>query len=148
MPVFPHRHRMTTTFPTSAPSATSRPPIFAVGTVVRVQHNTNLFKIHSHAAWSDGDHQQPTFYNVTGPSGQLHKMVPAERLILRADTMGVAAYADRQFYAIVGNPEARVKHTHCWRCKTTLSHLQTKVCPSCSGLLCECGGCRCNWPYY
>ncbi len=59
MPVFPHRHRMTTTSPTSNPSATTRPITFAVGTVVRVQHNTDLFKIHSHAAWSDDEHQTP-----------------------------------------------------------------------------------------
>ena len=139
---------MTTTFLTPAPSTTARPPTLAVGTVVRVQHNEALFQIHSHAPLSDDDHQTPAFYNLTGPSGQLHRMVPVERLILRADTMGVAEYADREFYAIVGNPEARVKHTHCWRCKTTLSHLKTKVCPRCRGLLCECGGCRCNWPYF
>jgi hypothetical protein len=40
-----------------------------------------------------------------------------------------------------------VKKTHCWSCKTTLNHLVSKVCPTCRGLLCECGGCRCNWPY-
>ena len=139
--------QMTATFPTSAPSATNRPPIFAVGTVVRVQHNTNLFKIHSHAAWSDDDHQVPTFYNLTGPSGQLHRMVPVERLILPADIMGVAAYAGRGLYSITGNPKPRVTHTHCWRCSTEISQLTTKVCPKCEGLKCKCGGCRCNWPY-
>jgi hypothetical protein len=34
---------MTTTFPTSAPSATTRPITFAVGTVVRIQHNEGLY---------------------------------------------------------------------------------------------------------
>jgi hypothetical protein len=138
---------MTTTFPNSNPSTTAPPITFTVGTVVRVQHNEALYQIHSSAAWSDDDHQTPTFYNLTGPSGQLHKMVPVERLVLRVDTMGVAAYASREFYAITGNPEPRVKHTHCWKCTTTLSHLNTKVCRKCGGLQCECGGCRCNWPY-
>jgi hypothetical protein len=138
---------MTSTYPT--PSTTARPPVFAVGTVVRVQHNEALFQIHSHAAWSDDDHHTPTFYNITGPSGQLHKMVPVERLILRADTMG-AAYASREILALdalLGKIVPRVKHTRCWKCTTTLSHLETKVCPECGGLRCECGGCRCNWPY-
>jgi hypothetical protein len=141
---------MTTTFPSSAPSTTAKIPTFAVGTVVRVQHNTSLFKIHSHAAWSDDDHRIPTYYNLTGPSGQLHRMVPVERLILRADTMGAAAYADREFLemdAIVRNRQPRVKHTHCWRCATEISHFTTQVCPKCQGLKCKCGGCRCNWPY-
>ena len=141
---------MTTTFPNSNPSTTARPITFAVGTVVRVQHNEGLYQIHSHAAWSDDDDQTPTFYNLTGPSGQLHKMVPVERLILRADTMGVAAYAGREILtldALLGKIVPRVKHTHCWKCTTTLSHLNTKVCPTCGGLQCECGGCRCNWPY-
>ena len=70
----PHRHRMmspemTTSFPSSTPSATTKLPIFAVGTVVRVQHNTSLFKIHSHAAWSDDDHQTPTYYNLESAVG-------------------------------------------------------------------------------
>ena len=138
---------MTTPFPTSAPSTNTRPIIFAVGTVVRVQHNTNLFKIHSHAAWSSEKHQTPTFYNLTGPSGQLHRMVPVERLILRVDTLGSAAYANREFYAITGNSAPRVKHTHCWRCATEISLLTTQVCQKCEGLKCKCGGCRCNWPY-
>ena len=141
---------MTATFPSSPPSSNTRPITVAVGTVVRVQHNTSLFKIHSHAAWSDDDHQTPTFYNLTGPSGQLHRMVPVERLILRVDTMGAAAYADRNFLefdAIVRNPEPRVKHTHCWRCATEISLFTNKVCPKCQGLKCKCGGCRCNWPY-
>ena len=138
---------MTATFPTSPPSADTRPITFAVGTVVRVHHNTNLFKIHSHAAWSDDDHQVPTFYNLTGPSGQLHRMVPVERLILPADIMGVAAYAGRGLDAIFGKPEPRVRFTHCWKCATDLSHLTTKACPKCDGLKCKCGGCRCNWPY-
>ena len=131
--VFPHRQRMTATFPNSTSSASTKPITFAVGTVVRVQHNSNLFKIHSHAAWSDADHQTPTFYNITGPSGQLHKMVPVERLILRADTMGEAAYAGREILALgalLGEIVPRVKHTHCWKCTTTLSHLKTKVCRS------------------
>lgn len=84
---------------------------------------------------------------LTGPSGQLHRMVPVERLILRVDTMGAARYADREFHAIVGNHEPRVKHTHCWRCAMEISHFTTKVCPKCQGLKCKCGGCRCNWPY-
>jgi hypothetical protein len=141
---------MTTTIPTPDPSAITKPITFAVGTVVRAQHNTNLFKIHSHAAWSDDDHQTPTFYNLTGPSGQLHRMVPVERLILRANTMGAAAYADREILALdapLGEIVPRVKHTHCWKCTTTLSHLNNEVCPTCGGLQCECGGCRCNWPY-
>ena len=133
---------MTATFPSSAPSATAKIPTFAVGNVVRVQHNTSLFKIHSPAAWSDDDHQTPTFYNLTGPSGQLHRMVPVERLILRVDTMGAARYADREFQAIVGNHEPRVKHTHCWRCAMEISHFTTKVCPKCEGLRCKCGGCQ------
>lgn len=138
---------MTATFPISLPSSNTRPITLAVGTVVSVQHNEGLFKIHSHAAWSDDDHKTPTCYNLTGPRGQFHRMVPVERLILHADTMGAAAYADREFYAIVGNPEARVKHTHCWRCATEISHFTTQVCPKCQGLKCKCGGCRCNWPY-
>jgi hypothetical protein len=128
---------MTTTYSTPAPSATTRPITFAVGTVVRVQHNEALFQIHSHAALSDDDHQTPTFYNLTGPSGQLHKMVPVERLILRVDTLGVAAYAGREIPALdalLGEIVPRVKHTHCWKCTTTLSHLKTKVCPACGGL--------------
>lgn len=139
---------MTTTYP--APSTAIRPITFAVGTLVRIQHNTGLYKIHSHAAWSEADHQTPTFYNLTGPSGQLHKMVPVERLILRADTMGAARYADREILGldvILGSHVPRVKHTHCWRCATELSHLATLVCPKCEGLKCKCGGCRCNWPY-
>ena len=145
-----HRHRMTTTYPTPAPSTTTRPITFAVGTMVRIQHNTGLYKIHSHAAWGDDDHRTPTYYNLTGPSGQLHKMVPVERLILRADTMGAARYADRvllELDAFLSKPAPRVKFTHCWSCATELSHLATQVCPKCEGLLCECGGCRCNWPY-
>jgi hypothetical protein len=138
---------MTATFPSSPLSSNTRPITFAVGTVVRVQHNTSLFKIHSHAAWSDDDHRTPTCYNLTGPSGQLHRMVPVERLILRVDTMGAARYVDREFHAIVGYPEPRVKHTHCWRCATEISLHTTKVCPKCEGLKCKCGGCRCNWPY-
>lgn len=138
---------MTATFPIPTPSTITRPITFAVGTVVRVQHNEKLFKIHSHAAWSDDDHQTPTFYNLTGPSGQLHRMVPVERLILRVDTMGAARYADREFHDMVGNPEPRVKHTHCWRCATEISLFTNKVCPKCEGLKCKCGGCRCNWPY-
>jgi len=118
--------------------------------MVRIQHNTSLFKIHSHAAWSDDDQQTPTYYNLTGPSGQLHKMVPVERLILRADTMGAVRYATwgiPRLDAILGEIVPRVKHTHCWNCKTTLSHLIHAVCPKCRGLLCACGGCRCNWPF-
>ena len=77
-------------------------------------------------------------------------MVPVERLIFRADTMGVAAYAGREILALdalLGKIVPRVKHTRCWKCTTTLSHLETKVCPTCGGLQCECGGGRCNWPY-
>lgn len=48
---------MTATFSSATPSATTKIPTFAVGTVVRVQHNTSLFKIHSPSAWSDDDHQ-------------------------------------------------------------------------------------------
>lgn len=139
---------MSTTYP--APSTTTLPITFAVGTMVRIQHNTGLYKIHSHAAWSDDDHRTPTYYNITGPSGRLHKMVPVERLILRADTMGAARYADREILgldAIPGSLVPRVKHTHCWRCASELSHLATQVCPKCEGLKCKCGGCRCNWPY-
>ena len=141
---------MTTTFQTSAPSANTRPPTFAVGTVVRVQHNEALFQIHSHAAWGDDDHQTPTYYNLTGPSGQLHKMVPVERLILRVDTMGAARYADRALLELdpfPSKPAPSVTFTHCWGCATEISHLTTQVCPKCQGLKCKCGGCRCNWPY-
>jgi hypothetical protein len=138
---------MTATDLTPRLSPSTSPASFAVGTVVRVQHNEKLFKIHSHAAWSDDDHRTPTFYNLTGPSGQLHRMVPVERLTLRAETMGAAAYANREFYAITGNPKPRVTHTHCWRCATEISLFTTKVCPKCEGLKCKCGGCRCNWPY-
>ena len=34
---------MTTTFPSSAPSSAARSPIFAVGTLVRIQHNEVLY---------------------------------------------------------------------------------------------------------
>ena len=145
-----HRHRMTTTYPTPTPSATTQPITFAVGTMVRIQHNSGLYKIHSHAAWSDDDHRTPTYYNLSGPSGQLHKMVPVERLILRADTMGAARYADRELQmldAILAKPKPMVKHTHCWSCATELSHVTAPACPKCEGLKCKCGGCRCNWPY-
>lgn len=138
---------MTATLPSPTTFANTRPNTFAVGAVVRVRHNTNLFKIHSPAAWSDEDHRTPAFYNLTGPSGQIHRMVSVERLILREDSMGAAANPNREFYSLDGNPAPRVKHTHCWRCKSTLSHPITKVCPKCRGLLCECGGCRCNWPF-
>ena len=50
---------MTATFPITTPSTITRPITFAVGTVVRVQHNEKFFKIHSHAAWSDDDHRIP-----------------------------------------------------------------------------------------
>jgi hypothetical protein len=108
---------MTTTFPNSNHSTTARPITFTVGTVVRVQHNEALFKIHSHPAWSDADHQTPTFYNLTGPSGQLHKMVPVERLILSADTMGVAAYAGREILALdalIGGLRSWFSPIGCW----------------------------------
>jgi hypothetical protein len=41
----------------------------------------------------------------------------------------------------------KFKRTHCWACKTSLDNLQNESCPTCGGLKCKCGGCRCNWPY-
>ena len=39
------------------------------------------------------------------------------------------------------------KRTHCWACRTSLDNLQNEICPKCGGILCQCGGCRCNWPF-
>lgn len=65
---------MTVTFPTSARAA------LPAATMVRIRHNVGLFKIVASAAWADAGHTAPTHYDVTGPDGRLHRMVPRERM--------------------------------------------------------------------
>jgi hypothetical protein len=138
---------MTTTFPIFLPPATVRSATFAAGSLVAILHNPGHFRIQRPSAWADDKHSKPTHYNVTGPDGRLHLMVPVERMTRLSPSPNVAFPKGREVGAFAGNPVARVKHTHCWSCQTILDHHVTKVCPKCRGLLCECGGCRCNWPF-
>jgi hypothetical protein len=132
--------KMTTTFPIFPPPATARSATFAAGSLVAIRHNPGHFRIQSPSAWADDKHSMPTHYHVTGPDGKLHLMVPVERMEAVQAGGGDLQYDE-------GKPVPRVKHTPCWNCQTILSHLRNKVCPKCHGLLCECGGCRCNWPF-
>jgi hypothetical protein len=75
-------------YPRLSPSTT--PASFAEGTLVRIEHNEGLYKINRPAAWSDTDPSTPTHYDVTGPSGQRHRMVPAERISLHSDALRLA----------------------------------------------------------
>ncbi len=144
-----------------------------MGTLVEIQHNTGLFKITCPTAWADSDHTMPTHYNVTGPNGRLHPMVPVERmnlcqitpsltppsvlarmlrhpeLTLRLGTrlLGREIAEALNLATLAYRLVPRYKSTHCWACKTSLDNLQDELCPKCGGLQCGCGGCRCNWPY-
>jgi hypothetical protein len=138
---------MTTNSPYAAPSPASQPATFTVGSLVRIQHNTKSFRIVCPAAWADAERSLPTHYNVKATNGQLHIMVPVERLTTCWVNPRRVLFGNRDADTNAANTVSYVKHTHCWSCKTTLNHLVSKVCPTCRGLLCKCGGCRCNWPY-
>jgi hypothetical protein len=157
--------------------------VFAEGTLVRIRHNTGLYRISSPAAWAEADQSLPTHYNVIGPSGKLHKMVPAESMTFRSNALqetGHTALLDgdiridpltRMLTAPAATmamarrllPPAFVEthelrqiaeallpryfQTHCHRCGSGLNNLHHPACPDCEGLLCNCGGCRCNWSF-
>ena len=138
---------MTTTYPISFPRDTVRSATFATGSLVAIRHNPGHFRIQSPTAWADTGQTMPTHYHVTGPDDRLHLMVPVERMTRLSPSPNVAFASGCEEGAIAGYPAPRVTHTPCWNCQTILSHLRDKVCPKCRGLLCECGGCRCNWPF-
>jgi hypothetical protein len=138
---------MTTIFPNPAPPASVRSATFAAGSLVAIRHNPGNFRIQSPSAWADTGQSMPTHYNVTGPDGRLHLMVPVERMTRLSTSPNVSIPAGREAGAIADYPVPRVRHTHCWNCQTILDYSRNTVCPKCRGLLCECGGCRCNWPF-
>ena len=174
---------MFTTDHTLRTSQSAPPAAFAEGSWVRIQHNTGLYRISSPCAWIDDNPTMPTHYNVLGPSGKLHKMVPVERMTLRATSLQksvVAAMLDgdlcyEPFLRMLSDPAAtmamghrllpsafvethdlrqlaeallpRYFQTHCHRCASELNNLHHPACQDCEGLLCQCGGCRCNWSF-
>jgi hypothetical protein len=123
------------------------PAALATGTLVRILHNDGSFKIVCPVAFEDANHSTPTHYNMMGPYGRLHVMVPVERIISCLQPLHMPLFAGEELYTFVAKRFAKVTQTYCWSCSSKLSLNKDTLCSKCLGLRCGCGGCRCNWPY-
>jgi hypothetical protein len=91
---------MTTTFQIPAQPVATK--FLAAETMVRIRHNVGLFRVLTPAAWADSGHTIPTHYDVTGPNGRLHRMVPVERITVYSRALPLA------FATYMADPDVRI----------------------------------------
>jgi hypothetical protein len=120
---------------------------FRPGTWVQIQNNRIRFKIIGVAAWSDTDPRVPTNYDVLASNGKQHVMVPVERISPCSSYPHSGIFTKSLATDSLYKSSVLESRTHCWSCKAGLNTHKDAICAKCAGLLCACGGCRCNWPY-